>query len=171
MSPIQGLTTCFPSAARFRPPAGIGQSMALVPNMDALLAQCEDLGPAATNAVAGLLNSAYYLGAMLAPVAGSFLTGSMGFAWGTTAWAFLMGSYALYLISPDTATCSGWQRWLLRGGGKRPGAAVLVGAPAAGSGSLAQIIGRAAQGSGVFSGAYRRLESHLQGSDAAAGKA
>lgn len=208
---------------------GIGQSMALVPNMDALLTQCDDLGPSATNAVAGLLNSAYYLGAMLAPVAGSFLTGRLGFAWGTTIWAFLMGSYALYLVSPDSATCFGcgsrtsesslftcralfrflsslfsfhrflssplaksrlsvprsrhlnikpahesrrWQRFL-SGRGKKPGAAVVVGAPAAGSGSLAQIIGRAAQGagSGVFSGAYRRLESHLQGSDAASGKA
>lgn len=145
--------------------------MALVPNMDALLAQCDDLGPAATNAVAGLLNSAYYLGAMLAPMAGSFLTGSLGFAWGTTVWAMGMGSYALYLISPDTAACFGWNRLLGKGAGKRAGA-VVVGAPAAGSGSLAQMIGRAAQGagSGVFSGAYRRLESHLQGSDAASGK-
>lgn len=147
--------------------------MALVPNMDALLAQCEDLGPSATNAVAGLLNSAYYLGAMLAPVAGSFLTGSMGFAWGTTIWAFLMGSYALYLVSPDTAACMGWQRSLMGRGGAGKRAAVLVGAPPVGGGSLAQIIGRAAQGAGssVFSGAYRRLETQLAGSDAAAGKA
>ena len=93
-------------------------------------------------------------GAMLAPVAGSAITGRMGFAAGTTVWATFIGAYWAYLSTPEALLGSGFAggrmlRGLLRGMG-------LAGGGAAGGGGKSG--GKAGGGPpGVLAGLYNRL--------------
>jgi|APGre2960657444_1045066.scaffolds.fasta_scaffold00750_8 MFS family permease len=78
---------------------GVGQSAALVPNMACLLEVCEDMpdSEATTNVLAGILNAAYSLGSMTAPIASSTLGVHLPFRWSTTIWAVLVGAMACAL--------------------------------------------------------------------------
>ncbi len=78
---------------------GLGQSAALVPNMACLIEVCEDMpdSEATTNVLAGVLNAAYSLGSMVAPIASSTLGVHLPFRWSTTIWASLVGGMAAAL--------------------------------------------------------------------------
>lgn len=67
--------------------AGVGQSMALVPTMDAMVQNVADLGDDGVNIVSGIINSANSLGEMLGPLLGSLLYQHVGWQWATTVWA------------------------------------------------------------------------------------
>lgn len=81
---------------------GVGQGLSIVPNMEALLhaanappgggelteGQINDLHDSASvNIMAGLLNSAYSFGSMVAPISGSFMVERMGMPWACTVWS------------------------------------------------------------------------------------
>jgi MFS family permease len=78
---------------------GLGQSAALVPNMACLMEVCEDMPDteATTNVLAGVLNAAYSLGSMCAPIASSTLGVHLPFRWSTTIWAGIVASMAVLL--------------------------------------------------------------------------
>jgi MFS family permease len=78
---------------------GLGQSAALVPNMACLMEVCEDMPDteATTNVLAGVLNAAYSLGSMCAPIASSTLGVHLPFRWSTTIWAGIVTSMAVLL--------------------------------------------------------------------------
>jgi len=78
---------------------GLGQSAALVPNMACLMEVCEDMPDteATTNVLAGILNAAYSLGSMTAPIASSTMGVRLPFRWSTTIWAGLLAAMAAAL--------------------------------------------------------------------------
>jgi len=78
---------------------GLGQSAALVPNMACMMEVCEDMPEqeATTNVLAGILNAAYSLGSMTAPVASSTLSVHLPFKWTTTIWSALLATTATLL--------------------------------------------------------------------------
>jgi MFS family permease len=90
---------------------GLGQSCALVPNMACLMEVCEDMPDteATTNVLAGILNAAYSLGSMTAPIASSTLGMHLPFRWSTTIWASLLAamSAALTLAWDDSGVGGG----------------------------------------------------------------
>ena len=90
---------------------GLGQSCALVPNMACLMEVCEDMPDteATTNVLAGILNAAYSLGSMTAPIASSTLGIHLPFRWSTTIWASLLAamSAALALAWDDGSSGGG----------------------------------------------------------------
>jgi len=78
---------------------GLGQSAALVPNMACLMEVCEDMPEqeATTNVLAGILNAAYSLGSMIAPITSSTLSIRLPFKWTTTLWSAFLACMALAL--------------------------------------------------------------------------
>lgn len=65
---------------------GIGQSASMLPLMDVIL---KDTGDATSDAVSGLINSAYALGEMLGPIVGTNLDALCGFETACLTWAIV----------------------------------------------------------------------------------